>query len=76
MQQKWFTLLALFVGAILIAITLSQLVSSHAYRFSSNDYGQESLALAVTSPVQLPENYKQQFMHYATVDCRNSRVVR
>ena len=29
-----------------------------------------------TSSVQFPSDYQQQFIHYATVDCPNSRIVR
>ncbi|PSB13946.1 hypothetical protein C7B61_09990 [filamentous cyanobacterium CCP1] len=76
MQQKRFALLAFFVGAIAISIALSYLISPQASYVFSSGHRQDSSALAVVSPVEFPENYRQQFMHYATVDCPNSRIVR
>ncbi|MBW4554770.1 MAG: cytochrome P460 family protein [Trichormus sp. ATA11-4-KO1] len=75
-QHKWFLLLILFISSIAVAIVLAHLISFFPYRLSGNGYTQGNFAVAITSPVQFPVNYQQKFMHYATVDCPNSRIVR
>jgi disulfide bond formation protein DsbB len=70
-RSKWITGVLLFIVSAGVAIALSH------FMFASPP-PQPGLAhgSSPASPVQLPTDYKQQFVHYATVDCPASGSVR
>jgi hypothetical protein len=74
-QPKWIAGLLLFVVAFGIAIVFSHFTAYNSPLVSDMGYSQPS-SPAAASPVQFPKNYKQQFVHYVTVDCPNSNIVR
>ncbi|MBW4662349.1 MAG: cytochrome P460 family protein [Drouetiella hepatica Uher 2000/2452] len=71
----WISGLLLFVVSIGIAIAFSHFTASYSPLAADVGFSQTP-ASAAASPVQFPSNYRQQFRHYATVDCPNSGVVR
>ena len=81
-HRQWVRLLIFFVASVGIAIAWTKLFASqpdlaqHAEYQGNNPY-QVSIPAGINPvTVQLPVNYKQQFVQYATVDCPNSRIVR
>jgi hypothetical protein len=74
-QPKWIAGLFLFVVAFGIAIAFSHFTAYDSPLASDMGYSHPSLPAAASS-VQFPSNYKQQFVHYLTVDCPNSSIVR
>ncbi|GAB4466710.1 MAG: hypothetical protein OHK0037_22660 [Elainellaceae cyanobacterium] len=74
-RSKWITGIVLFVLSIGVAIAFSHFTAYDSPLASELDYLQPS-SPAAESPVQFPSSYKQQFVHYATVDCPNSSIVR
>ncbi|NJN56021.1 MAG: cytochrome P460 family protein [Leptolyngbyaceae cyanobacterium SL_5_9] len=60
------------VGA---AIAFSQFTAYNSPLVSNLGYSPIPPSAAGSS-VQFPSNYKQQFVHYATVDCPSSSIVR
>jgi Cytochrome P460 len=74
-HSNWITGIVLFVVSIGVAIAFSHFTTYDSPMASGMGYSQPS-SPAAASPVQFPSSYKQQFMHYATVDCPNSSVVR
>lgn len=74
-RSKWITGIVLFIMSIGVAITFSLFTIYDSPLASDMVYSQPSSPTAV-SPVQFPSNYKQQLVHYATVDCPNSSIVR
>ncbi|MEO1403328.1 MAG: cytochrome P460 family protein [Cyanobacteria bacterium J06635_1] len=87
-RPKWISGLVLFSISVGVAIALTHLTSSGPLPELSAGYTQSppvSGPEAIYSPnledsddslVQFPANYQQQFVHYATVDCPNSSIVR
>ncbi len=79
---RWVQLLIFFIASVVIAIACTRLFASpsnlvyHAAYQGTAPY--QVTAPAVKNPVSVnfPVDYKQQFVHYATVDCPNSRIVR
>jgi len=74
-RSKWITGIVLFVISVEAAITFSYFTAYNSPLASNLGYS-PILPSATGSPVKFPDNYKQQFVHYATVDCLNSRIVR
>ena len=74
-RSKWITAIVLFVVSIGVAISVSYFTVYDSPLASGMGYAQSSSPTAA-SPVQFPSHYKQQFVHYATVDCPNSSIVR
>jgi Cytochrome P460 len=74
-RSKWITGILLFVISVGTAIAFSHFTVYDSPLASDIGYSQPS-SLAAASPVQFPSNYKQQFVHYATVDCPTSSIVR
>lgn len=73
--RKWLAGVFLFVLAIATAISLSHVSGSYSSLVAEVGYSQ-NLSNPVASPVRFPSNYREQFVHYATVDCPRSRMVR
>lgn len=74
-RSRWLTGILLFAISIGVAIAFSHFTVYDSPLASNMGYSQPS-SPAAASPVQFPSNYKQQFVHYATVDCPNSSIVR
>lgn len=74
-QPKWIAGLFLFVVAVGMAIAIPHVTSSYPPLASEIGYSQTS-SFAAESLIQFPNHYKQQFVHYVTVDCPNSEIVR
>jgi len=74
-RSKWITAIVLFVVSICVAIAFSHFTVFYSPLALELGYSQMPSS-AAASPVQFPSSYKQQFVHYATVDCPNSSVVR
>lgn len=74
-HPKWIAGLFLFVVAVGMAIAFSYFTASYSPLAADLGYSQTPSS-AAASPVQFPINYKQQFVHYMTVDCPNSEIVR
>jgi Cytochrome P460 len=74
-RSKWITGILLFVTSIGLAIAFSHFIAYNSPLTSDVGYSQPA-SPAAASPVQFPSNYKQQFVHYATVDCPTSGIVR
>lgn len=68
----------LYTGIIDIgaAIGLSHVLSSSSPLASEIGYSHPEASVAAEALVELPHHYKQQFMHYATVDCPTSGIIR
>ncbi|ACK68401.1 hypothetical protein PCC8801_4485 (plasmid) [Rippkaea orientalis PCC 8801] len=73
--SKWIARLLLFVASVVIAITISPFRFFYSPVVSELGYSY-TVSSAAESPVQFPNNYKQQFVHYVTVDCPTSGIVR
>ncbi|MBW4662131.1 MAG: cytochrome P460 family protein [Drouetiella hepatica Uher 2000/2452] len=70
----WISGLLLFVVSIGVAIAFSHFTTSYSPLAADGGYSRTLSAAAAA--VKFPSNYRQQFVHYATVDCPNSGVVR
>lgn len=85
-RPKWISGLVLFLISVGGAIAFTHLTSSGPLPELSAGYPQTpsapetiyspNLEDSEASSVQFPANYQQQFIHYATVDCPNSSLVR
>ncbi|MEM9905749.1 MAG: cytochrome P460 family protein, partial [Cyanobacteria bacterium P01_D01_bin.44] len=91
-RPKWISGLVLFSMSVGVAIALTHLRSSDALPNLAAGYPHSSptadtaiaqdleytpsLETSEASSVQFPAGYQQQFVHYATVDCPNSSIVR
>lgn len=84
MRRRWVNLLAVFIASIGMAIACASLSPSRlpSRSFADADSVYLGDSQAHKSPgsqaptVAFPADYRQQFFHYATVDCPNSQIVR
>lgn len=75
-RSKWISGILLFVISVGAAIAFSYF-TAYDYSPLTSDLGYSPTPpSAAESPVEFPSNYRAQFVHYATVDCPNSSVVR
>jgi Cytochrome P460 len=75
-HRQWVRLLLLCIASVGIAIAYANLHALQPNLADYSTYQVSASALTNESPVKFPANYKQLFMHYATVDCPKSSMVR
>ncbi|MEO0853454.1 MAG: cytochrome P460 family protein, partial [Cyanobacteria bacterium J06648_11] len=72
---KWISRCVLLLVGFGVAIALSHLDASRSLHGAESGYSLDDLSPTASS-VAFPTDYRQQFVHYATVDCPSSSIVR
>ncbi|NJL22701.1 MAG: cytochrome P460 family protein, partial [Leptolyngbyaceae cyanobacterium SM1_3_5] len=75
-RSRWITGILLFVSSVGVAIAFSYF-TAYDYSPLASDLGYSPIPpSAAGSAVAFPSSYQQEFVHYATVDCPASGIVR
>ncbi|MEO1134858.1 MAG: cytochrome P460 family protein [Cyanobacteria bacterium J06639_1] len=72
---KWISRCVLLLVGFGVAIALSYLDGTRSLHGAESGYSLDESSPTASS-VAFPTDYQQQFVHYATVDCPNSSIVR
>lgn len=77
MLRQWFPWLALFVLSLSLSLGITHILRADNVPNISLGYEQSiSSASESSESIPFPDNYRNNFSHYATIECPNSAIVR
>ena len=77
MLRQWFPWLALFVLSLSLSLGITHILRADNLPNISLGYEQSiSSASESSESISFPDNYRNNFFHYATIECPNSAIVR
>lgn len=77
MQRKHFSAIALFVLSLILSLGMAHILRADNLTSVNLGYEQSISSTALArEQIKFPDNYKNTFLHYATIECPNSVIVR